>query len=1028
MLSRSATSAWQSAGAVVHDDLGPRVIAAPLLAKDPRTRRPLGIYLMSTYAPTSAGSDTEWDNYYSAFSTGLARMPAGYVLIVCSDANSSIGRGSNDTSALAGRHNAVGPYGMDHINASGRRLRSFLELHQLASLASFFRKPHYGTWLHPRSKRLHQLDHILVSRHNVFRFTDAGSCPGQLIDSDHRAVSCRLRVATDLQRKLDPRTRLARLDYTSLYEESAQQAFATGVLNHLQLPTLPLTAPSAPLSAPPPPVPPSPPPSPPPLAYSDLAEALRLTALETLPKRSRPTPSWFAAAADWLRPLIRERNDAFDARQHQPDASTAARLQLARSQLQAAVRDAKSMWICSQCTLINEGIVSARGSKTAWETVGLLRAGLQGVVRRSAPAKMRKADGSLASSPEENAAVFADHFQNLYGVTQPFDRAVLNELPQRAVMPGLDGDPTDKEIRSALGRLHDTAPGPSGLPARVWKALGSTDESFSLIRQMVLAFWSSEQMPTEWEAGLLKILPKKGDKSLAGNYRGIMMLEVAYKIVALILHSCLSPICESIEHLDHEIQCGFRGGRGTSDAIFTLKQLLRKRREHGLETWVLFIDLVKAFDRVPREALLDPDDGLLWLVLLRFGVPPKLVSLLREMHRTVRVQFDVDGVVKTLMAIIGVKQGDLLGPQLFTFFMAAVMETWRSSSSYQLPTFRTARDFQMTGRRSTAQGDEFTVSDSEYADDTALPFCSRADLDEQTPRVVTHFRRWGMEVHEGILDSNGDVQKESKSEVVFCSAPLHTYSDPSTFDGADLSHVSLPRSRYMPIVTEFDYLGDTVARDGSDGCAVDSRITKAGKAFGALRKCIFSSTSVNFTAKRAVFESIILSILLYGAESWSLTERHRQQLRVFHAQCLRAMCRVTRKHVWDHHISTQELGQRLGIETIDTYITRRQLRWVGHVRRMDYDRRLPRRMLSAWVAHPRPQGAPKMTYGRSIYKALNQFHITRETWTELAADRHTWRETLRLGQPAIRRSTRIAQRPRMQLPAALRPRARSSAI
>ena len=189
---------------------------------------------------------------------------------------------------------------------------------------------------------------------------------------------------------------------------------------------------------------------------------------------------------------------------------------------------------------------------------------------------------------------------------------------------------------------------------------------------MVLAFWQSEEMPAEWETGLLKILPKKGDKSLPGNYRGIMMLEVAYKMVALILHARLTPICESIDHLDHETQCGFRGERGCADAIFTLKQLIRKRREHGLETWVLFIDLVKAFDRVPREALLDPNNGLLWLVLLRYGVPPKLVSLLREMHRNMMVQFDVDGVLKTIEAIIGVKQGDLLGPLLFTFFMAAV--------------------------------------------------------------------------------------------------------------------------------------------------------------------------------------------------------------------------------------------------------------------------------------------------------------------------------------------------------------------
>jgi hypothetical protein len=65
-----------------------------------------------------------------------------------------------------------------------------------------------------------------------------------------------------------------------------------------------------------------------------------------------------------------------------------------------------------------------------------------------------------------------------------------------------------------------------------------------------------------------------------------------------------------------------------------------------------------------------------------------------------------------------------------------------------------------------------------------------------------------------------------------------------------------------------------------------------------------------------------------------------------------------------------------------------------------------------------------MTYGRSIHKALKMFHIAPETWADLATDRPAWRETLRLGQPAIRRSTRIAKRPRAQLPSALRPRAR----
>ena len=110
------------------------------------------------------------------------------------------------------------------------------------------------------------------------------------------------------------------------------------------------------------------------------------------------------------------------------------------------------------------------------------------------------------------------------------------------------------------------------------------------------------------------------------------------------------------------------------------------------------------------------------------------------------------------------------------------------------------------------------------------------------------------------------------------------------------------------------------------------------------------------------------------------------------------MCRVTRKHSWDHHLSTVRLERQLGLDSIGTHLSRRQLRWLGHVRRMDYER-LPRRMLSSWVPCPRPCGAPPMTYGRSIYAALDEYHINRRVWHELAADRSAWRETLRLGHP-----------------------------
>ena len=55
--------------------------------------------------------------------------------------------------------------------------------------------------------------------------------------------------------------------------------------------------------------------------------------------------------------------------------------------------------------------------------------------------------------------------------------------------------------------------------------------------------------------------------------------------------------------------------------------------------------------------------------------------------------------------------------------------------------------------------------------------------------------------------------------------------------------------------------------------------------------------------------------------------------------------------------------------------------------------------LSCWVPHKRPVGAPRMTYGRSLGKALDVFDIDHKKWPLLAADRAAWRDTLQTGQP-----------------------------
>ena len=73
----------------------------------------------------------------------------------------------------------------------------------------------------------------------------------------------------------------------------------------------------------------------------------------------------------------------------------------------------------------------------------------------------------------------------------------------------------------------------------------------------------------------------------------------------------------------HESQFGFMPGRNTTDAIFILKQTIEQYREGQKDICVTFIDLEKAYDRVPREEI--------WRTTRERLVPEKYVKLVQDM-------------------------------------------------------------------------------------------------------------------------------------------------------------------------------------------------------------------------------------------------------------------------------------------------------------------------------------------------------------------------------------------------------------
>jgi len=88
-------------------------------------------------------------------------------------------------------------------------------------------------------------------------------------------------------------------------------------------------------------------------------------------------------------------------------------------------------------------------------------------------------------------------------------------------------------------------------------------------------------MPTEWNVSIICPIHEKGDIMECSNYRCVSLLNAAYKILSSILLARISPFAENIIG---NYQCGFRRNISTTNQIFTLRQILEKTKEFGIET------------------------------------------------------------------------------------------------------------------------------------------------------------------------------------------------------------------------------------------------------------------------------------------------------------------------------------------------------------------------------------------------------------------------------------------------------------
>ncbi|GFV23301.1 reverse transcriptase domain-containing protein [Trichonephila clavipes] len=171
--------------------------------------------------------------------------------------------------------------------------------------------------------------------------------------------------------------------------------------------------------------------------------------------------------------------------------------------------------------------------------------------------------------------------------------------------------------------------------------------------------YGRQKIPIEWEEGSVCPIFKKGDQLECRNYRGLTLLNTAYKIFSNFLFARLQHYTDKVIG---NYQCGFIPQRSTIDQIHTLRHISEKTKEYNIKTFHLFVDFKAAYDSINRDKMIE--------AMTEFKIPKKLANLTKATLKNVLCRIKIQKYLsEPFTTERGLRQGDSLPCLLFNLVL-----------------------------------------------------------------------------------------------------------------------------------------------------------------------------------------------------------------------------------------------------------------------------------------------------------------------------------------------------------------------